>query len=96
MDNKPELKLAVNIGSTPVLRTRGMNMKTKEQVKKETGADVFTLKEFIRICDEGGINSCDGHGYFHDGEKETCISCWNNEVTWDDVKDFPFICWYNK
>jgi len=71
-------------------------MKTLEQVKVEEFADVFTLNEFIEMLDEGYIIDYDGIGYFHDGENETNISVWDNTLTWDDVKNFPYVCWYNK
>ena len=71
-------------------------MKTLEQVKAEEFADVFTLNEFIEMLDEGYIIDYDGIGYFHDGEAETNISVWDNTLTWDDVKNFPYVCWYNK
>lgn len=71
-------------------------MKTLEQVKIEEFADVFTLNEFIEMLDEGYIIDYDGIGYFHDGENETNISVWDNTLTWDDVKNFPYVCWYNK
>ena len=72
-------------------------MKTKEQIKKEEGcSDVFTLDEFGDAVDCGGINSNDGIGYFHDGNNETRITVWNDKLTWDDVKGYPYICWYNK
>lgn len=71
-------------------------MKTIQQVKTEEFADIFTLKEFINMINEGYIIDYDGVGYFHDGEKETKISVWDDTLTWDDVKDFPYVCWYNK
>ena len=71
-------------------------MKTKEQIAKELDTDVFTLEEFIDALDEGMFIRYDGNGYFHDGENETDISVWNETVTWDDIKDYPYVCWYNK
>ena len=74
-------------------------MKTKEQIAKELDIsveDIFTPKEFLIICDCGSIMASDGHGYFHDGEKELNISVWNNTLTWEDVQKYPYICWYNK
>lgn len=75
-------------------------IKSKKQIAEESEIldekDIFTLKEFFIIVDSGGINSCDGNGYFHDGNKETNISVWDNSLTWDDVKDYPYVCWYNK
>ena len=72
-------------------------MKTLEQVKVEQKfGDVFTLNEFIDYLEEDRFNRYDGIGYFHDGENETDISVWNDTLTWDDVKNFPYVCWYNK
>lgn len=75
-------------------------MKTKEQIAKESFIldvnDIFTIEEFCEELDRGSINHYDGDGYFHDGEKETDISVWNKRLTWNDVKDYPYVCWYNK
>ena len=74
-------------------------MKTREQIAKEQGLDIediFTIKDFIVACDYGVITPSDGHGYFHTGEEETDISCWNNKITFEEAKKYPYICWYNK
>jgi len=72
-------------------------MKTIEQIKMECEyADVMTTKEFCQAVATGYFNSFDGSGYFHDGEKETDISVWDRSLTWDDVKKYPYVCWYNK
>lgn len=56
----------------------------------------MTKEEFCQKIANGYINSFDGGGYFHDGEIETDISVWDRSLTWDDVKEYPYICWYNK
>lgn len=72
-------------------------MKTIEEVKAKCKyGKVMTTKEFLQEVNNGYINSFDGCGRFHDGEKETDISVWDRSLTWDDVKDYPYICWYNK
>ena len=75
-------------------------MKTKKEIAKENGilieTSIYTLEEFEEQIDKGGINRNDGEGYFHDGEKETSISVWDDSLTWEDVKDYPYVCWYNK
>ena len=71
-------------------------MKTLKQVEAEEIADVYTLEEFIELLNEGYIIDYDGIGYFHNGENETNISVWDHNLTWDDVKNFPYVCWYNK
>lgn len=71
-------------------------MKSVEQIKKECIGDVFTLEEFLELINLGCINRYDGDGYFHNGENETNISVWDNNLTWDDVKNYPYVCWYNK
>ncbi len=74
-----------------------MPMKTIEQVKQEIGfGNVYTLEEFEEMLDDNAINCYDGIGYFHDGEKETELSVFDDSLTYDDVKDFPYVCWYNK
>lgn len=72
-------------------------MKTKEQVQAETEyGDVFTLDEFCNEIESGGISSYDGYGYFHDGQNETNMCVWDDSISWDDIKDMPYVCWYNK
>lgn len=74
-----------------------MQMKTIEQVKQEIGfGSVYTLEEFEEMLDANAINQNDGIGYFHNGETETDISVFDDSLTYDDVKDFPYVCWYNK
>lgn len=48
------------------------------------------------MLDDNAVGSYDGIGYFHDGEKETNISVFDDSLTYGDVKDFPYVCWYNK
>lgn len=75
-------------------------MKTKKQIAAEHSilneSSIYTLNEFMDLLDDGTITSYDGWGYFHDGENETRLNVWDNSLTWDDVKDFPYVCWYNK
>jgi hypothetical protein len=71
-------------------------MKTKEQIQAETFGEVFTISEWIDACDQDLFNRYDGHGYFHNGEHETTISVWDMAITWEDIKDYPYIIWYNK
>ena len=72
-------------------------MKTLEQVKVEQKfGEVFTVNEFAELYHEGYINEYDGIGYFHDGEKKTNISVWDATLPWYVIKNFPYVCWYNK
>lgn len=72
-------------------------MKTKRQIQSEMEyGDVFTLKEFEKLLDDKLIIPYDGHGYFHDGEKETDVCVWDDGLTWNSVKKYPYVCWYNK
>ena len=75
-------------------------MKTKKEIEKENGilteTSIYTLEEFEEQIDKGGIDRNDGEGYFHNGENETRISVWDDSLTWEDVKDYPYVCWYNK
>lgn len=71
-------------------------MKTIEQVQSETFGNVYTIEEFARLVDAGLFIEYDGSGRFHDGEKETNISVWDESLTWDDVKDYPYVIWYNR
>ena len=71
-------------------------MKTIKEVRTECEyADVMTTEEFCQEITNGYINSFDGSGYFHDGEEETDISVWDRSLTWEDVKKYPYVCWYN-
>lgn len=72
-------------------------MKTKEQVQQENNiGDVFTTAEFAEYVERGSFNPYDGNGYFHDGEKETTISVWNQQITSKEAMRYPYVCWYNK
>lgn len=72
-------------------------MKTIEEVKTECEyGEVMTTKEFYQEVANGFYNSFDGCGRFHDGEKETNINVWDRSLTWDDIKKYPYVCWYNK
>ena len=72
-------------------------MKTIEKVRAGCQyAHVMTTKEFLQEVNNGYINSFDGCGRFHDGEVETDISVWDRSLTWDDIKKYPYVCWYNK
>lgn len=74
-----------------------MRMKSKEQVQKETKyGDVYTLEEFIEYVEDGSFIPYDGVGYFHDGEKETDRCVWDDNVTVEEVKKYPYVCWYNR
>ena len=70
-------------------------MKTREQIQAEEIGYVYTLDEFIDLIDEGFINSHDGYGFFHDGEKRTQLEVYDPSLTWEDVKDFPYVVWIN-
>ncbi len=70
--------------------------KSKEEIQATSDSDVYTLEEFIGFIEAGSITRYDGNGYFHDGVRETEISVWDNGLTWNDVKDYPYVCWYNK
>lgn len=73
-------------------------MKTKEQVKNEIDdcGTVFTVAEFEKIVSHGCITNYDGFGYFHDGEKETEYSVFSPNTKYEDIKDMPYVIWYNK
>ena len=72
-------------------------MKTLKQVQAECKyGTVFLLNDFGTEIDDGCINECDGEGYFHDGENRTEISVWDEDLTWDEIQKFPYVCWYNK
>ena len=71
-------------------------MKTKEQIQAEEIGAVYTLEEFCELLVGGLITSRDGWGYFHDGEKRTRLQVYDNSLTWDDVKDFPYVVWINR
>ncbi len=72
-------------------------MKTIEEIRKEDPYIwVMTTKKFYQSVISGLFNSFDGDGYFHDGEKETNVSVWDRSLTWDDIKKYPYVCWYNE
>ena len=72
------------------------DFKDLDRIRKECGADIFTLDAFCEAIENDMFNRHDGIGYFHNGEKETDISVWNNDLSYDDVRNYPYVCWYNK
>lgn len=73
-----------------------INISELKRIQQECKGSVYTLNAFMEEIDRGFINSYDGIGYFHNGEKETEFCVWNDKLSWDDIKDFPYVCWYNK
>ena len=72
-------------------------MKTIKEVQAECEhGRVMTTKDFCQEVAKGFYNLFDGCGVFHDGEKETNVSVWDSSLTWDDIKKYPYVCWYNK
>lgn len=72
-------------------------MKTIEEIKAEQSyGDVYTREDFECLVRKGWFIPYDGIGRFHDGENETNISVWDKTLTPDDVKSYPYVCWYNK
>lgn len=71
-------------------------MKTIEEIQRECVGQVYTREEFGKLVDKGFFIPYDGSGRFHDGENETTLSVWDRTLTPDDVKDYPYVCWYNK
>ncbi len=69
-------------------------MKTLEQVQKETKCgEVFTFEDFFKQIGNTFTRK-DGIGYFHDGEKETRVSVWCGILSLEELKRYPFVCWY--
>lgn len=71
-------------------------MKSIEQVQSEEFGDVYTLEQFADMVEEGGIIPYDGNGYFHDGEHKTKLCVWDESLTYDDIKNCPYVVWYNR
>lgn len=73
-------------------------MKTlKELQAEEKYGYVMTVEKFCELMDEGHITDYDGWGYFHDGEKiRKDFNVFDNSLTWDDVKNFPYVVWFNR
>lgn len=71
----------------------------KEQVVLQNPAlgsvnNVFTGKEFVAAVKQGIINTMNGTGYYHDGEKETDIEVFADELY--SIGKYPYVCWYSK
>lgn len=72
-------------------------IKSKAQVKEDfPDAEVYTTFEFSVYVNEDYININDGVGYFHDGYEATNTDVYNVKLTFDDVKDLPYVLWYPK
>ena len=73
-----------------------MKYKSKKEIQETCIGRVYTIDEFEKIVDEGDIISYDGVGYFHDGINETDISVWDDNVSYEEARKYPYVCWYNK
>lgn len=72
-------------------------MKNLKQVQREEKiGTVYITEKFAEYVRRGGFNSFDGVGFFHDGEQKTDKCVWDDDLTWDDVKNYPYVVWYNK
>lgn len=71
-------------------------MKTKKEIQQYCVGEVYTLEDFAEEVAEGCINSNDGYGHFHDGDNETNISVWAEGLTLEEMKKYPYVCWYNR
>ena len=73
------------------------NIKTKEQIQEEIGyGDVLTIEEFFSDVISGCLIPSDGIGYFHDGINETKRSVWDENLSFIELKEYPYVTWYNK
>ena len=61
--------------------------------------DVYTLKQFVGMCEEGGFIDYDGFGIYADKKKKmkTNIEVYPSDVTSGKYRtDFTHIVWYNR
>ena len=72
--------------------------KSIEELKKEYDgkAIAMTMSDFIRASDRGSLNPMDGSGIIHNGQTETNLSVWSDEMTIDQMKEYPYVIWYEK
>jgi len=69
-------------------------IKPIEQVQAEyDNYEVMTVDYF---CEHEIFYPDEGKGYFHDGNEITNISVWQEDLEYDDIKDYPYICWQSK
>lgn len=60
-------------------------------------ANVMSVRDFARYVEGGLLTSYDGHGYLHDGEKETDVAVLFSPAWLEDMEEkYPYVCWYNK
>lgn len=61
--------------------------------------DVYTIKQFICMCEDGDFIDYDGFGVYADKKKKmkTDIKVYPSDVTSGKYrKDFPHVVWYNR
>jgi hypothetical protein len=60
--------------------------------------DVFSIEEFIEMCDEGGFIDYDGHGYYVKDGKESNVMVKPSDITSGYIRDneFDSVIWFNK
>ena len=73
------------------------DIKGKEQIQEEIGyGEVLTIEEFFSDVMRGCLTPSDGIGYFHDGTNETERSVWDENLSLVELKEYPYVTWYNK
>lgn len=71
-------------------------MKSVKMIEKETESDVYSREDFAELVRMGAFLPYDGDGYFHDGKNRTDISVWDNTLIGNELKKYPYVCWYNR
>jgi len=70
-------------------------MKTKNEILFEQSyCEVYTLSEYARLITNGKLSISSGIGYYHDGNEitNTCIE--GNNRTWEQIRNYPYICFF--
>lgn len=85
-----------------------LDMKSIDDIKRETIGDVFTFDEFCDLVYKNEtITENDGYGYMHNGEKETDIYVFDLLDELEQAPDwkiasqnykekYPFVIWYEE
>jgi hypothetical protein len=67
-----------------------------ETVETSIG-DLFTLEEFIEMCENNNLIDYDGFGEYSDGKMITNIRVCPSDITDKNIKrEWSHVCWYNK
>lgn len=70
-------------------------MKSIQQLRSDyIHGDVYSVNDFVQMIIDHRVSPHTGNGFFHDGEKETNVSVWDEGICLEDFSNYKYVCWY--